>query len=117
MLEKLGLTVTWVRDGAQAVNLANQQAFDLVIMDCWMPVMDGLEAPRLLRNSPDPSVQELPVIALTANVRKADLDACLAAGMSDFVTKPLFFDQLVEKLRSYLPRKTARSRSAPPTPA
>lgn len=116
MLEKLGLTVTWARDGAQAVELATREPFDVVIMDCWMPVMDGLEATRRLRHSPEPRLRELPVIALTANVRQADLHACLEAGMNDFMTKPLFFDQLVGKLRPYLRRKATGTLPTHPEP-
>jgi signal transduction histidine kinase/ActR/RegA family two-component response regulator len=90
MLRQLGHGTTIVANGREALDALGQRHFDLVLMDCNMPVMDGLEATRQLRNGTararDPAV---PVIALTANAMDGDREQCLAAGMSDFVAKPV----------------------------
>jgi CheY-like chemotaxis protein/HPt (histidine-containing phosphotransfer) domain-containing protein len=91
LLQHLGAVVTVVDDGEAAVALMQRESFDLVFMDCLMPVMDGFEATRRIREwergqrvrSP------VPIIALTANALAGDRDACLAAGMSDYLAKPI----------------------------
>lgn len=86
MLQKLGCEVTVVEDGQQAVDfLMGPQSVDLVLMDCRMPRMDGLEATRLIRQQ----LNSIPIIALTANDTDEDREACMAAGMDDFLAKPL----------------------------
>ena len=74
-------------NGAEAVEMARGGTFDLVLMDMQMPVMDGLEATRQIRALG--SAGALPIVALTANAMKSDLEACLAAGMNDYVAKPI----------------------------
>ena len=88
LLAQLGHTVTLAANGAEAVALAAGQPFDVVLMDMIMPGMNGLEAARAIRAAAGPQ-SSLPIIALTANVFPADHEACLAAGMNDFLTKPL----------------------------
>ncbi len=83
-------------------------------MDMQMPEMDGLEATRLLRS--EPAFRELPIIAMTANATKQELDACLEAGMNDHITKPVDRTAMLETLRRWLPR-TAPGESAAPPPA
>ena len=73
-----------------------------ILMDMQMPELDGLAATRALRA--DPRFATVPIIAMTANAMKADLDACLAAGMNDYVTKPIDRRTLVATLRRWLPR-------------
>jgi CheY-like chemotaxis protein len=86
MLQKLGCEVTVVEDGQQAVDfLMGNQPVDLVLMDCRMPNMDGLEATRLVRRQ----MNSIPIIALTANDTDEDREACMNAGMDDFLAKPL----------------------------
>lgn len=86
MLENLGCEVLFAEDGEAAVELAlRDSGLELVLMDCMMPVMDGLEATRALRAKGS----ELRIVALTANATPEDRDACRAAGMDDFATKPL----------------------------
>jgi CheY-like chemotaxis protein len=85
-LKKLGYTADVVGDGAAAVDAAGRGAYDLVVMDCEMPTLDGYEATRRIRASRGPRV---PIIALTAHAMAGDRDRCLGAGMDDFISKPV----------------------------
>ena len=89
LLEKRGHTVAIAWNGREAVRMAREQDFDLVLMDVQMPEMDGLEATRLLRASETGTGRRLPIIAMTAHAMKGDEDRCLAAGMDGFVSKPV----------------------------
>ena len=93
MLRKIGCEVTFAVDGREAVQLVEQREFDLVLMDCQMPEMDGFEASRRIRAS-STARATVPIVALTANVLPSDRDACLAAGMNDFLPKPVRLDVL-----------------------
>lgn len=86
MLRSLGFTVTIVTDGAQAVRSAESLIFEAVLMDCRLPLVDGYEATRQIRQLP--GCVDLPIIALTANALQGDREACLAAGMNDYLAKP-----------------------------
>ncbi|MBB5206075.1 PAS domain S-box-containing protein [Inhella inkyongensis] len=97
LLERLQATVVLVDDGAQALREVQQQSFDLVLMDCQMPELDGIEATRRIRALPAPFVQP-PIVALTANAFAEDRRACLAAGMDDFLSKPVSGERLAELL-------------------
>lgn len=94
MLEKLGHRFVLVEDGKRAVDAARRQRFDVVLMDCQMPIMDGLEATRILREDGD----DTPIIALTASALPGDKERCLAVGMTAHVTKPVTFAGLREAL-------------------
>jgi CheY-like chemotaxis protein len=87
MLQKMGHMVTIANKGAEALALFGERAWDLVLMDMQMPTMDGLAATRLIRLS-EPSGRRTPIVAMTANVMASDQQACLAAGMDDFMSKP-----------------------------
>ncbi len=100
----LGLTVDLVPDGRQAVDRVQQQNYDLVLMDMQMPVMDGLEAARCIRQIG--ALDQLPVVAMTANAFAEDRQLCLQAGMDDFIAKPVDPDQLFVTLLRVL--RTAR---------
>jgi signal transduction histidine kinase len=92
LLQKLGLDCTVIGSGAEAVAATAREAWDAVIMDCQMPGMDGFEATRQIRRKY--SREQLPIIALTANAMASDRAACEAAGMNDFLAKPVHHEAL-----------------------
>jgi CheY-like chemotaxis protein len=101
MLEKLGYTADVVASGREAVEALAQTPYALVLMDCHMPEMDGLEATKAFRAC-EGGGSRTPVIALTASAMQEDRDQCLAAGMDDFVTKPIRIEVLDSVLRHWL---------------
>jgi PAS domain S-box-containing protein len=106
ILEKLGLRVDAVANGAEAVKALEVLPYDLVLMDVQMPVMDGLEATRQIRN-PQSAVcnHHIPVIAMTAHAMRGDREKCLEAGMNDYVSKPVSPQILAEALEKWLPKE------------
>ena len=88
ILEILGYRVTVANNGIEALEMVQAEAYDLVLMDCQMPEMDGLEATRRIRQLGEPHCRT-PIIAMTANTMFSDKKACYAAGMDDFVSKPV----------------------------
>ena len=96
MLESLGIEATCARNGQEALNAVRNGAFDAVLMDCQMPVMDGFAATSAIRRHERESgrARTLPVIAITANALQGDREACLAAGMDDYLSKPFTQQQL-----------------------
>jgi CheY-like chemotaxis protein len=102
MLERAGLRVRHAPDGAAALELLAGHAFDLVLMDCQMPVMDGLEATRQLRaREQAAAIVRTPVVALTASAMKEELEACRAAGMDECLTKPVVRAELDDVLARF----------------
>lgn len=104
MLRQLGLRADAVANGAEAISTLESIPYDLVLIDMRMPVMDGIEAARQIRN-PRSAVlnHDIPIIALTANAMESDRDSCLAAGMNDFVPKPILKAVLRAALNRWLP--------------
>ena len=101
----MGAQVELAADGAQAVELfMNSQSgyFDLILMDLQMPNMDGLEATKSIRASSHPEAKSIPIIALTANTFQEDRDMTRAAGMNDFLAKPLDMEQIHVVLQKWL---------------
>ncbi|MDR1082716.1 MAG: response regulator, partial [Coriobacteriales bacterium] len=105
LLEPTGLRLQSAENGVDAVEMfsADPQKFDFIFMDVQMPQMDGLEATRRIRALDDFWAKKVPIIAMTANVFKEDIEQCLTAGMNDHVGKPLDFKEVLRKLHEYLP--------------
>lgn len=101
LLHSVGLQVDSVTDGHEALEKARSCRYDLVLMDVQMPVMNGLDATRAIRKLPGWSV--IPVLAMTANIFDEDRRACEAAGMSDFIAKPVRAEDLFSTLLRWLP--------------
>jgi len=105
LLESMKLTVDCAENGVEAVDmfLKNHALYDIIITDLQMPEMDGYEATRRIRSLDIPKAQTIPIIAMTANVFREDIEKCLSAGMNDHLGKPIDSDELLDKLRCYLP--------------
>ncbi|KEX89892.1 ATP-binding protein [Pseudomonas umsongensis] len=100
MLRSLGFTVSVAADGAQAVRSAESLIFEAILMDCRLPVIDGYEATRQIRELP--GCTDLPIIALTANALQGDREACLSAGMNDYLAKPFKRTDLQQILQRWV---------------
>ena len=104
MLEEHGVEVSFAENGRDALTWLEEhpQEVDLVLMDVMMPEMDGYETTRAIRLKPE--FRALPIIALTAKAMKGDREKCIAAGASDYITKPVDQEQLLSLLRVWLYR-------------
>lgn len=101
LIKKLGYRVDMVMNGAEAIDAIAREEYDLVLMDCRMPELDGYEATRRIRNDEGESGR-IPIIALTANAMKGDREKCLEAGMDGFISKPLRAADLSAALAQWL---------------
>ncbi len=101
LLGNAGLKVTVANNGSEAVELAQQQEFDCILMDLQMPIMDGYEATKTLRKNI--IFKEIPIIAMTANAMQGDKEKCLSVGMQDHISKPIDTKELFEKLTKWVP--------------
>ncbi len=99
ILQQMGYNVHGANNGKEALEAIEILQFDVIFMDCQMPEMDGYEATRILRQ--DSSKANIPIIALTANAMKGDKEACLSAGMTDYITKPIKAASLAAILHRY----------------
>ena len=117
MLKAMGCTFDIVANGSEALQALDKAAYDLVLMDCQMPVMDGYAATRALREREAASGgKRMPVVALTANALVGDADTCLASGMDDHLAKPYTRRQLQNILTRWLPEDCVRMPSADEPP-
>jgi len=112
LLKNSGLVVETAENGIEAVRKVRSSDYDLVLMDIQMPEMDGLEATRLITSMDNRKT--LPILAMTANVFEEDRKACLAAGMKDFVAKPIDLDDLYSTIAKWLPLHADRGQSKTP---
>jgi len=115
MLRSLGCTYDIVPNGQDALMAVQRGGYDLVLMDCQMPVMDGYAASQAIRSweAALPQAQRIPIVALTANALVGDAEACLAAGMDDHLAKPYSRKQLGNVMARWLPAALVDRRSAP----
>jgi CheY-like chemotaxis protein/HPt (histidine-containing phosphotransfer) domain-containing protein len=119
LLSLIGISYEIAENGKEALDAIAARAFDGVLMDCQMPVMDGYTATRIQRQNEAPSNKHIPIIAMTANAMAGDREKCLKAGMDDYMSKPLNRALLEQTLRKWMPAG-AKSRpvaAPPPRPA
>jgi PAS domain S-box-containing protein len=107
LLKPTGIEIVCAESGLEALDLFKKEPtrYDVIFMDIHMPVMGGYEATRLIRALDDPYAKSVPIIAMTANVFREDVEKCLAAGMNDHLGKPLNMDDVMKKLIKYIKRK------------
>jgi PAS domain S-box-containing protein len=105
ILKKFGYTADIVNNGLEAVKALESKPYDLVLMDCQMPKMDGYDASRFIRKQIS---KEIPIIAMTAHAMKGDREKCLDAGMSDYVSKPINPKKLIDAIERWLTETGAR---------
>jgi len=115
MLSQLGVQVRVAENGEKALALLHSHDFDLVLMDCHMPVLDGFESTAAIREREAGGSTRLPIIALTANAMEGDRDRCLAAGMDDYLAKPYSLVQLKATLSRWLGTHQADVEPVPAT--
>ena len=113
-LRKLGYAATAVANGSEAVEAVRRGGFDLVLMDCQMPVMDGFEATRRIRTSARTDVSDIPIIAVTADAMSDDRDRCLSERMNDYLAKPVELGPLQDVLTHWLSQSGALDTSQTP---
>jgi len=105
LLEQFGLRVDVVSNGQEAISVLEEVEYDLVFMDCQMPVMDGYEATSAIRSRKSKVINhKTPIIAMTANAMAADRERCKESGMDDFIPKPVDFERMQEVLQQWLPK-------------
>ncbi len=111
ILTGLGLRVSVAGNGSVALAMIEQERYDALLMDCQMPVMDGFEATALIRRQP--RFASLPIVAMTANAMTGDRERCLAAGMNEYVSKPIDADVLATVLAQWIAAPEQRGDAAP----
>ena len=100
-LEKLGIEAELVSDGEKAVRVLRAADYDIVFMDCQMPVMDGYDATRAIREAEAKTQRHTPIVAMIANAMPGDMEKCLEAGMDDYLSKPVKQADLQKKIEEW----------------
>ena len=109
ILQRAGFTIDLVSNGSEALEAHREQPYDLILMDCQMPAMDGFEASRQIRQL---GVRQPVIIAVTANALRGERERCLEAGMDDYLSKPFQAEQLVAVVKKWA--SSGRDSSTPP---
>jgi len=105
ILKRAGHSLTHAANGREAVEMASAETFDLIFMDVQMPEMDGFEATGLIRASERVTGRHTPIVAMTAHAMTGDHERCLAAGMDDYISKPLQKTELFALLEKFSPAR------------
>jgi CheY-like chemotaxis protein len=100
ILKAEGFTVHYAMDGIEAIDMAKKMLYDLILMDIQLPEMDGIGATRIIKNMPN--YKKVPIIALTAYALDGDKEKFLAAGMDDYISKPLDISDFIEKVKNII---------------
>lgn len=98
MLEQFGYSFDLVSNGREALNAVRQRSYDLILMDCHMPLVDGFAATRLIREPDSGAMNTVQIVAVTASTMQTDIDHCYASGMDDVISKPIIVDKLIDAL-------------------
>ena len=109
ILDTMGIGYEIASNGLEAIDAVAENTYDVILMDCQMPEMDGFEATRKIRENEEETGQEtrVPIVALTANAIRGDRERCLEAGMDDYLSKPIDPERLLETIGEYLPDPAA----------
>ena len=104
LLENTGIKIDIAENGVEAVEKFNSDSgrYDLIFMDIHMPVMDGYEATKEIRTGAGAAAKKIPIIAMTANAFREDVERCKACGMNDHISKPIDRDIMLDKMRTWL---------------
>lgn len=116
LVQRFGYTAETANSGREAIELTARRAFKLVLMDCQMPDVDGMEATRQIRTRESTGGQRVPIVGLSASAADSVRRACLAAGMDDYLEKPINFDALKAALRRWVGEPGRSARSGEPAP-
>ncbi len=108
-LEAYKVVVTIAENGKEALELLNKELFDLILMDMQMPILDGYQTMRAIRNNKDLVLNQIPIIALTANAIDAEIKKCFDCGADDYLSKPFKPNVLIEKINGFMPISRALS--------
>ncbi len=108
VLKQNGSSVGLAKNGQEVVKILSEKNFDIVLMDIQMPIMDGYEATRAIREMERKSGEHIPIIGVTAYAMKEDRQKCLDAGMDDYLVKPVKEDVLLESIRKHMPDTRAQ---------
>ena len=106
LLQHTGVSIDSAENGQEAVDMfkANPGRYDMIFMDIHMPEVDGYEATKMIRRLPLPEAGSIPIVAMTANVFREDIERCLASGMDDHVGKPIDISEIIIKMKRFLLR-------------
>jgi two-component system, sensor histidine kinase and response regulator len=105
IVSKIGYRADIAQNGQEAIEALNQVAYNLVFMDCQMPILDGYEATRIIRNETSSTINpKVPIVAMTAHAMKGAKEECMAAGMDDYISKPITPDTIAEMIRKWIVR-------------
>src|SRR5262249_39697196 len=116
ILEKLGCRVDVVANGLEAVDACRRITYDCIFMDCQMPELDGYEATAVIRQHEASTGQHTPIIAMTANAMQGDREHCVAAGMDDYLSKPIQSAAVETVLQQWTSSHGDAAAATPPSP-